>query len=133
MAETTISLPFNIDPFGNVAHTEDQSKIWSDRVRSILGTMLRERVMRPTVGTLIPYAIFETADDAVSEIRTEVNKAFSAQLPLLTLSEVDVTIDEFTNIATINVVYNLPNTEEATTTIGLILVQGNKPAYQEIS
>lgn len=133
MAETTISLPFNIDPLGSVAHTEDQSKIWADRVRSVLGTMLRERVMRPTFGTLIPYAIFETSDDAVTEIKTEVNKAFASQLPLLSLSEVDVTIDEFTNVATIDVIYNLPNTQEATTTIGLILVQGNKPAYQEIS
>ena len=133
MAETTISLPFNIDPFGNVAHTEDQSKIWSDRVRSVLGTMLRERVMRPTLGTIIPYAIFETADDAVTEVKSEVNKAFSTQLPLLSLSSVDVSIDEFTNIATINVVYNLPNKSEATTTIGLILVQGKNPAYQEIS
>ena len=133
MAETTISLPFTIDPVGNVAHTEDQSKIWADRVLSVIGTMLRERVMRPTLGTLIPYAIFETSDDAVSEIRTEVNKAFDSQLPLLTLNSVDVTIDEFTNIAKITIVYSLPNTQEVTTTIGLILVQGNKPAYQEMS
>ena len=133
MAETTISLPFNIDPFGNVASTQDQSKIWSDRVRAVLGTIMRERVMRPTFGTIIPYAIFETADDAVAEIKTEVTKAFNSQLSLLKLSQVDVSIDEYTNVANIFVVYTLPNNQEVTTNIGLILIQGNTPAYQELS
>lgn len=133
MAEVTISLPFTINPFGNVGFTEDQSKIWADRVRSVIGTMLRERVMRPTFGTLIPYAIFETSDNAVSEIKTEVSKAFDTQLPILTLTAVYVTIDEYTNVANIEVIYSLPNTQEVTTNIGLILIQGNKTAYEEMS
>jgi phage baseplate assembly protein W len=51
MAEKTIALPFSVDPYGKVTVASDQSKIWADRVRSVIGTFLRERVMRPEFGT----------------------------------------------------------------------------------
>ena len=57
MSEIAMSLPFSIDPYGKVSSTTDQKKIWADKVRSVLGTALRERVMLPTFGTLIPYEI----------------------------------------------------------------------------
>ena len=72
MSEKSLSLPFSIDAYGKVSVTSEQSKIWADRVRSVLGTSLRERVMRPTFGTLIPYAIFEGAETAEAEIKAEV-------------------------------------------------------------
>ena len=76
MNERAISLPFSIDSYGGVATTTDQSKIWADKVRSVLGTMLRERVMRPDFGTVIPYSLFNGETSAVDEIRGEVSKAF---------------------------------------------------------
>lgn len=132
MAEVAISLPFSIDAYGKVATTTDQRKIWSDRVRSVLGTALRERVMRPTFGTLIPYALFETATNAETEIRTEVSTAFNTQLSLLDLVSVDVLIDQYTNVMTVTVVYDLPNQETVSTSVGLILIDGTTPSYQEL-
>ena len=46
MAEKTLALPFSVDPYGKISVTSEQSKIWADRVRSVIGTTLRERVMR---------------------------------------------------------------------------------------
>jgi len=132
MAEITIALPFSVDPYGKVSSTTNQSKIWADRVRSIIGTTLRERLMRPTLGTLIPYALFESATTAEAEVTSEVRKAFDSQLPLLNLQETTVTIDEYTNIMNATIVYNLPNNETVTTNIGLILIDGTKPAYEEL-
>lgn len=132
MAEVAVSLPFSIDAYGKVATTTDQRKIWSDRVRSVLGTALRERVMRPTFGTLIPYALFETATNAETEIRTEVTSAFNTQLSLLDLVSVDVTVDQYTNVMTVTVVYDLPNQETVSTSVGLILIEGTTPSYQEL-
>jgi len=132
MSEKTISLPFLIDPYGRVASTQSQSKIWSDKVKSVLGTTLRERVMRPNFGTLIPYSLFNTETTAVSEIETEVTKAFVEQLSLLTLEKVNVTNDQYTNVLTIEVTYGLPNDEIVSTVVGLVLVQGTKPIYEEL-
>jgi hypothetical protein len=132
MSEKAISLPFLIDPYGRVASTQSQSKIWSDKVKSVLGTTLRERVMRPNFGTLIPYSLFNTETTAVSEIETEVTKAFVEQLSLLTLEKVNVTNDQYTNVLTIEVTYGLPNDEIVSTVVGLVLVQGTKPIYEEL-
>lgn len=131
MAEVAISLPFSITSFGSIATTSDQKKIWSDRVLSVLGTFLRERVMRPSFGTLIPYALFETGDSAIAEIRSEVQAAFNTQLPLLTLTSTDVTYDSYSNIITVSVLYGLPNQEETTTSIALVYIDGTNPPYEE--
>ena len=132
MSEKAISLPFLIDPYGRVASTQSQSKIWSDKVKSVLGTTLRERVMRPNFGTLISYSLFNTETTAASEIETEVTKAFVEQLSLLTLEKVNVTNDQYTNVLTIDVIYGLPNDEIVSTAVGLVLVQGTKPIYEEL-
>lgn len=121
MAEYAISLPFSVDSYGKISSTTDQSKIWADRVRSVLGTTIRERVMRPNFGTLIPFALFNTETGAVSQVEAEVNKAFSQQLGLLTLQEVNVTVDQYTNVLTVEAVYGLPNNEVVSTVVGLAL------------
>jgi len=132
MAEKAIALPFSIDSYGKVASTQEQSKIWADRVRSVIGTSLRERIMRPTFGTLIPFAIFETDSTAESQIRIEVEQAFTQQLSLLTLENVTVTVNEYTNVLSVNVIYALPNNETVSTVVGLVLVDGANPIYQEL-
>ena len=132
MDERAISLPFSVDSYGGVASTSEQSKIWADKVRSVLGTMLRERVMRPDFGTVIPYSLFNGETSAVDEVRSEVSKAFGAQLTLLTLDKTNITFDEYTNVMSVEVVYALPNNEVVSTVVGLVLVDGANPLYQEL-
>lgn len=132
MPEVALSLPFSIDPYGSVSTTTDQSKIWADRVRSVLGTVLRERVMRPTMGTIIPFSLFNSEESAAAEIRAEVGKAFGEQLQLLTLEKVNVTSDSYTNVLNIEVIYGLPNNETVSTIVGLVLIDGAKPIYEEL-
>jgi phage baseplate assembly protein W len=130
--ETTISLPFSIDPYGSVASTTDQTKIWADRVRSVIGTNLNERVMLPTFGTLVPTAFMETVDAADALITSEIRAAFANQLPLLTFESADIVYDEYSNTLNISIVYDLPNNQQiATTTIALITVDGSNPASEE--
>jgi len=132
MAEYAISLPFSVDAYGKISSTTEQSKIWADRVRSVLGTTLRERLLRPTFGTLIPYALFNTETGAVSQVEAEVSKAFSQQLSLLSLQKVNVTVDQYTNVLTVEAIYGLPNNEVVSTVVGLVLVDGANPIYQEL-
>jgi phage baseplate assembly protein W len=132
MAEYAIALPFSVDSYGKVSSTKDQSKIWADRVRSVLGTTIRERVIRPNFGTLIPFALFNTETGAVSQVEAEVNKAFSQQLSLLNLQKVNVTVDQYTNVLTVEAIYGLPNNEVVSTVVGLVLVDGANPIYEEL-
>ena len=132
MSEKSLALPFSIDSYGKVGTTTEQSKIWADRVRSVIGTSIRERVMRPSFGTLIPYALFENETSAESQIKSEIESAFNGQLPLLTLSTTNVTFDTYTNIFNVEIIYALPNNETVSTLIGLVLIVGTKPIYQEL-
>ena len=131
MAEVAISLPFRVDPYGKIAVSTDQQKIWADRVRSILGTALKERVMQPLLGTEIPYSIFQTQEDASILIERETQAAFETQLPLLSLQSVTTTFDEFTGIINVSTVYDLPNNTQVETVIGIAYIQGTNPIYKE--
>jgi phage baseplate assembly protein W len=131
-SEKTISLPFSIDTSGSIGTTTEQSKIWADRVRSVLGTSLRERVMRPTFGTLIPFSLFNNVDNAVEEISEEVTRAFDRYLQLLTLQDTTVEQDLYTNTLKVTVTYALPNQEVNTTSIGYVTIQGTLPMYEEL-
>ena len=131
MSEVSLSLPFSVDPYGKITSTTDQSKIWADRVRSVIGTALKERVMRPTFGTRIPFTVFNTEEDADSEINREVVQAFNEQLALLKLQNVTTSFDTFTGIINIIITYALPNDIEVSTNIGIATIQGNNPIYEE--
>lgn len=131
MAEKTLALPFSIDPYGKVTITTDQSKIWADRVRSVMGTFLRERVMRPEFGTDIPYSVFNTQEAAQQEISIETTQAFNQHLPLLQLDSVSSSFDSYTGVINVTITYKLPNDVVVDTTIGLLTVRGNLPPYEE--
>lgn len=132
MAEVALSLPFMINAYGSVSSTTDQRKIWSDRVRSVIGTNLRERVMRPDFGTLVPSAFMETQDAAESLISSETQIAFSIQLPLLTLQSTDVSYDYTLGQLNVTITYALPNGDIDVTIIDQqITLLGNNPAFKE--
>jgi phage baseplate assembly protein W len=124
--ETAISLPFGLDNYGNVKKTYDQTKIWSDRVRSVIGTLQSERVMRATFGTKIASHTFDTETVAIENITREVRSAFAVHLPALQLDSVLVSFDENESVVNVEVVYDLPNQTQVTTGVGLAYISGNK-------
>lgn len=133
MAEVAITIPFQINAYGKVNSTTEQERIWADRVRSVIGTCLRERVMRPTFGTAIPFALFETSDSAIQEVTSEVNSAFLNFLPTLSIQEVTVEFNEPLNTIDVSITYSLPNDKLVTTTIGVVLLRGTLPPIQELT
>jgi len=132
MAEVALTLPFTINAYGSVSTTTEQSKIWSDRVRFVIGTNLHERILDPQFGTLVPEAFMQTSDDAESMIIAEVERAFPEQLELLTLQSVDVSFDEYTSTTSVNIIYELPNGEVTDTVVAITSIGGNNISVQEI-
>ena len=103
--QKAITLPFAFDSFGSVAYTEDEKKIWQDRVVLVVMTSLNERIMRPTFGTSVNATIFESVNDAVSLIQQSIGGAFSKFLPSLSLQKVNGTIDQADGNIVIEVFY----------------------------
>lgn len=133
--ELAITLPFSVNPYGRIGTTTEQSKIWQDRVRSVIGTYLGERVMRPNFGSDVIDAIFESSGEAELIVQNEIRKAFQRYLPSLSLSEINVNYDEETGVMEAEVVYALPNArvdDVTSTTIGIVKIAGNLPPLQEI-
>jgi phage baseplate assembly protein W len=128
--ERAISLPFSIDSYGNVSSTKDQSKIWADKVRSVVGTSVNERVMRAEFGTKIPFATFNGRELVAEITRRELFSAFAKFLPALTLQEVSVSFGDDDQVIA-EITYSLPNQQDITTTIGLAYISGNSPIYEE--
>lgn len=127
--EIAISLPFSFDSFGNVLTTIDQEKMWADRVFSVIGTAIGERVMRGDFGSEIRRTLFDTQSSMEVKVDETINTAFNNHLPLLTLGGVTHTRDASNNIMTVSITYALPNKNVVTTTIpvtaGKISISGN--------
>lgn len=132
IVEKAIALPFSVDSYGNIATATSPKKIWEDRVKSVIGTMLEERVMRPDFGTSVPKLVWDTSDFAQGSIESEVRRAFLSSLPLLELDEVVITYDEYTNIITANIIYSLPNDEQTTVNVGIANINRNNPVSEEL-
>jgi phage baseplate assembly protein W len=129
--EVALVVPFILDAMGNIVTTTQQEIIWSNRVRSALGTRLTERVMRPSYGTTIGKSLFGTGSAMESAIETEVSRVFHEYLPLLTLSSVSNSYDEVSGHLTSEITYQLPNKQVVTTEIGTVVVSTTNPPYEE--
>lgn len=132
ISEISISLPFAISQYGRVAVSNTQSKIWSDRVRGVLGTVVGERVMRPRFGSKIAYQNFENEQSAQEKLKGAIHDAFANFLPALSLEKVNTSFDDQENLLSVEVVYSLPNQDTVTTNIGVVITPGNRPSSEEL-
>lgn len=131
ISENAISLPFRFDSTGNVAHVTDQPHIWADRVKSAVGTIAGERVMRSEFGTDIALMHFDTTFDVEETIKDKVSALFGTTFPTLVLDDVTVFNNEVTNTVEVTVVYLLPNQETVTTQVGVATLAGTQQIYEE--
>jgi hypothetical protein len=125
--EQALSIPFRILPNGLIETSTDQVKIWSDRVLSVLGTGVGERVRQHPIGSEIYDQMFGTVDDAMEGIERAIQKSFTLFLPLLNYQSTEFDFDEYQNTLGVTVFYSLPNDVTAQTSIGTISLDGNTP------
>ena len=131
MAEVAVSLPFALNSYGAINITASQSKIWSDRVLSVIGTLVGERVMQPTFGTEIAQGLFTSTQRMEEVIPVEVEKAFATYLQELTLVDTIIDSDPENGSIYVDIVYGLPNDEQTNTVVALVAIAGKNPPVQE--
>lgn len=128
-----ITLPFSISRFGTISSTSDQKIIWADRVRSVVGTAVTQRVMRPTYGTVVPRLLFDSVDVVTAALESDINSAFATYLPSLIFEESILQYDDRQNVLSIDVRYRLPNGEEELVTLGVATLNGNQIIREDLS
>jgi phage baseplate assembly protein W len=100
-----ISFPFTLDPFGKTASTNNQRKIYQDRVLTLLSTAIGERPMRPTYGTNIGVAMFENQGNVEKAINDAIRSAISKWIPELTVNKINIV--GFLDTGAVNVELNV--------------------------
>lgn len=131
--ELAISLPFKIDANGKIAATADPQTIWRDRVRSVIGTSLGQRVYRPSFGCEATNSIFEAEEDVRNEVEGQVVKAFQSFLPLLALRDVTSRIEQSSLRIIVEISYAIPSGGEFTSQFGIATIDGTNPIVEEVS
>lgn len=110
-----ISLPFRLDSYGKIATSNELSKIWSDRVRTVVGTVIGERVMQPSFGCTLPQNLFDTVVVAPGYADGQLRAAFTEWLPELDFIGTAVVADDSENgSVSLEVSYQIPNYEQTT-------------------
>lgn len=131
--ELAISLPFKLDANGKVAATVDPATIWRDRVKSVIGTSLGQRVYRPSFGCEATNSVFDNEDDVLAEVEGQVTTAFQTFLPLLTLRDVSSQLEQESRRIFIEIKYATPTGSEYVQQFGVATIDGTNPIAEEIS
>jgi phage baseplate assembly protein W len=84
----SITYPYTLDPFGVAETTTDQTKIYQDRIVTLLSTAKGERPMRPTYGTDIARAMFENQGTVDAAIKTAIMSAMDKWIPDVTIENI---------------------------------------------
>jgi hypothetical protein len=125
ISETAIKLPFSFGANGAVKTTTEQTKIWGDRVRGAIGTVVGERVMHSDFGTSIPLSEWDTTSVMEETIMEEVSSIFNIAFPTLTWTNITTEVDPYTNIVSAEIEYTLPNQDGVSTEVGIATISKN--------
>lgn len=129
--EKAFSLPFTFDSTGNIAKTVDQSKIWQDKVRSAVGTIVGERVMRSSFGSNVSFSEFDTVGEIQATIEENVSALFSSTFPTLEVKDISADYNTSSEELVVSVEYMLPNQDAVKTQVGIATISGKQPLYEE--
>jgi phage baseplate assembly protein W len=117
-----ISFPFTLDPFGKTTSTNNQKKIYQDRVLTLLSTAVGERPMRPNYGTNIGTAMFENQGKIDKAINDAIRSAISKWLPEITVNKINIVGFLDTGAVTVEINVTLPDfTEDSITVVSTTL------------
>jgi uncharacterized protein len=129
-----IALPFSFDANGAVNNTQDNKKIFQDRITLLVMTYLGERVNRPNFGSSIKAVTFENIPEATQLIKQEVSVAFNKWLPYLNLLDATPQIDPVDNILSISITYNYGmNANPETVSVKTAIISRSGDVITEVS
>jgi phage baseplate assembly protein W len=117
--QVEMDLPFGVDPQGRIAFTTDPRQVLRNRVLSIIGTGIGERVMRPEYGTPLADMLFEGDDEVTTSIIIDdIRRAIEEYEPGVLIQDVfPTTTDGLDGIINLNVTYSAANSPLETVSV----------------
>ena len=104
-----ISFPYTIDPNGIAQYTESATKIYVDRVLTLLSYYVGQRPMLPTYGVNWSKSLFENDSDAQIAIPLAISEAIAKWIPEVSVTSVDFVGNNFDGTENVIVSLKLPD------------------------
>lgn len=120
-----ISFPFTLAPTGEALSTSTLSKIYLDRLYTLLGTQVGQRPMNPTYGVDLASALFENENDFALAIRVAITSAVKLWLPQVNVEEIQVKDPNQTGYAEVTLSVTLPNQKLTQITVSSAIFGAN--------
>jgi phage baseplate assembly protein W len=106
---TSISYPYTIDPNGLVSTAGSSTKLYLDRVLTLVSTYIGQRPMMPDYGVDWSGALFENDNEARVAIPIAIRGAVAKWIPEVQVSKVNVNFDELEGIENVTLELMLPD------------------------
>ena len=106
---SAINYPYSLDPVGVVDTTEQPSKIWLDRLLTLLSTNVGQRPMLTSYGTDLMRALFENENVLDTAIKQAVSTAVTVWLPEIKIGNISTVLPEYGGQAQVTITVILPD------------------------
>ena len=105
----SINFPYTFDPAGVLENNRSASKMYLDRVVTLLSTNIRQRPMLLEYGVDWSTALFENDQDATAAIPAAIGAAMDRWLPDIKLTDIKLISNGFDGIVNVELTLTLPN------------------------
>lgn len=109
-----ISFPYTIDTAGVATATTDSSKVYVDRVLTLLSTNIGQRPMMPDYGVDWSGALFENDNMIAPAVTQAVKVAVGKWIPEVTVSTINFSVIGTEGKEIVSIGLELPNGDIAT-------------------
>lgn len=106
---TSIAYPYTIDPNGLVSAAGGSTKLYLDRVLTLISTYIGQRPMMPDYGVDWSGALFENDNEARIAIPIAIRGAVAKWIPEVQVSDVKINFDELEGIENVTLGLLLPD------------------------
>jgi phage baseplate assembly protein W len=104
-----ITFPYTIDPNGVAQYTQSATKIYVDRVLTLLSYYVGQRPMVPTYGVDWSKSLFENDSNAQVAIPLAISEAIGKWIPEVSVTAVDFVGDSTDGTENVIVSLKLPD------------------------
>lgn len=120
-----ISFPYTISPAGVVQYTESPTKIYLDKVLTLLSFYVGQRPMQPTYGVDWSRVLFENNSDSRIAIPIAISEAVSRWIPQVSVTSVEFAGENTEGTENVIVSLKLPDDTLTSLTINTATINYN--------
>ena len=106
-----ISYPFTITPNGKIEATSSLTKIITDRILTLLSTIVTSRYMVPSYGLNLAKGIYENGNDFMDGMDSAIREAMSVWFPDIDIETILFDLPDENGIGKISLTVQIPSGE----------------------